>query len=270
MGDRATQLMGILEKFCQSSPDGLRSIDLAKKLSHFSFDFMGIWRTFDGGFDLMNDNDEKGIWSKMDIVYIMQHVPWFGDIVRANLPYVGGKGDGFRQFAAQQAIRRTAEPVKRKDLFYHLQAAIDSEGTKAPFEWMVNNAMIAIAGGSDTTATTPSNAIYYIIAIPEGELRLDVTVLQSLSYLNAIINEILRCQPLVASGLQRAPSKNSGGIMLGNMFISEGTAVTIQPYIFHRDPRYIFPRSSEWEKDLMDYYFLSKGKLPVKLKIRKY
>ena len=54
----------------------------------------------------------------------MQQLPWFAEIIRFLLPFVKGKANDFRSLAIQQAYRRVSEPVKRRDLFYHLVRTI--------------------------------------------------------------------------------------------------------------------------------------------------
>lgn len=158
----------------------------------------------------------------------------------------------------------------------------------------------------------------------------------------------MRLRPPVSTGLQRAPAQGSGGKLIGDMyafnffcliivtffvyrFIPEGTAVTISPYVMHRDSRYFSPNPdqflperwyhtsdkiitnrsafipfsygpagcvgktlamselryitamlvynfdfwfedgynpAQWDRDLVDYYVLIRGKLAVKLKPR--
>lgn len=78
-------------------------------------------------------------------------------------------------------------------------------------------------------------------------------------------NETLRLQPPVPSGLQRAPTEGSGykelpsmqvprflrkkkkfliffELLFYNRVIPEQSAILIPPYVYHRDPRYFFPK----------------------------
>ncbi|KAJ7729247.1 cytochrome P450, partial [Mycena maculata] len=69
----------------------------------------------------------------------------------------------------------------------------------------------------------------------------ETSKLATMPLLNAIINEALRLQPPVPTGLQRAPMPGGGGKVVGSIFVPEGTAVYMSPYAIHRDPRYFNP-----------------------------
>jgi cytochrome P450 len=113
--------------------------------------------------------------------------------------------------------------------------------------------------GSDTTASALTSAVYYLLSNPkdlaklsaeiqeffppnsDGTTTIEMSKLSGMSWLNAIINETLRLQPPVPSGLQRAPAAGSGGKMIGSHYIKEGTAVLVPSYVLHRDPQYFSP-----------------------------
>ncbi|KIJ55027.1 hypothetical protein M422DRAFT_24886 [Sphaerobolus stellatus SS14] len=340
-----------LQKSCETSSDGTTAIDLGKKLGQFSFDFMGDL-AFGGGFELLDTDDKDHVLESMDsamvLLFIMQYLVWASEAIRNIIPFLKSKGDSFRVLAVTQARRRVQESASKTDLFYYMTEASQSIAAKFPLEFTVSSSILAMVAGSDTSATTLTICFYYLFlhpeyykrlqeeidgSVPEGETRLDPGMLQSLPFLNAVINETLRFQPVVPSSLQRGPAKHSGGATLGDLFIPEGTGVTIAPYALHRHPRYFSPRTEEFwpdrwikesndivlEKDafipfstgpancvgkplaqlelryvlallikrfefsfdegydpkefensLLDFYVLAKGKLPVKLKVRKH
>ncbi|KAJ7512708.1 cytochrome P450 [Mycena galericulata] len=79
----------------------------------------------------------------------------------------------------------------------------------------------------------------------------DTSKLAEMPLLNAIIssNEALRLQPPVPTGLQRAPKSGGGGKMVGSVFVPEGTALYLPPYVIHRDARYFSPNPDRFWPD---------------------
>jgi len=121
---------------------------------------------------------------------------------------------------------------------------------------------LAIIAGSDTTATALSTIMNYLLGNPRylEDLRSEIDAnfplkedapiqgdqLSGMKMLNAVINEALRLLPPLPILLQRAVPKGSGGKLIGNCFIPEGTAVVLPPYCLHRDHRYFSPRTEEF------------------------
>lgn len=81
-------------------------------------------------------------------------------------------------------------------------------------------------------------------------------------------NEALRLQPALATNMQRAPEKGSGGKWVGEQyvwehsailfrlkrayllsFLSENTAVNTPPYVYHHDKRYFYPLTDTFWPD---------------------
>ncbi|EEB93292.1 hypothetical protein MPER_08075 [Moniliophthora perniciosa FA553] len=149
---------------------------------------------------------------------------------------------------------------------FQVNNALDEEASPMPF------ISVAIVAGSDTTASALSGVIYYLLANPsyidllrnelkvafpplkDGHLPLELEKLAELPLLNGIINETLRLQPPIPTGLQRAPERGSGGRLVGTHFVHEDTAILVPPYVLHRDPRYFWPKPDTfWPERWIEY-----------------
>ncbi|KAL5534887.1 hypothetical protein ACEPAF_2977 [Sanghuangporus sanghuang] len=263
---RALQLINELEKRTVSS--GSPSVNLAEWISFFSTDFMGDM-PFGGGFELMRDGgDKEGFWtvleSGMRSAAIIQQVPSIAPLLHG-LPFVSKNLRRLRKFGVERVKARKANGALTKDLFYHL---IDEDKVEkiAPTDTeIISDGTLAIIAGSDTTSTTLSGIFYYLLSHPLDYQRLqreidqsfppregepfDVLKLSELPFLNAVINETLRLQPAVPTYLQRAPESGSGGKRIGDILISEGTAVVVPLYVIFRQPSCFFPAPNAFWPD---------------------
>ncbi|KAL5498826.1 hypothetical protein ACEPAH_2181 [Sanghuangporus vaninii] len=245
---RALQLISELEK--RSVKNGVHSVSLAEWISFFATDFMGDM-AFGGGFELMRDGgDKEGVWtvleSGMRTAAIVHHVPWIMPLLR-KLPFP-----------------RHARSLTR-DLFYHLIDEDNVEIVSPTDSEIVSDGALAIIAGSDTTSTTLSGLIYYLMSHPLDYRRLqneidsafppgegdpfDTLKLSEMPFLNAVINETMRLQLPVPTYLQRSPEAGTGGKWIGDSYISEGTAVIVPPYVLFRDPAYFSPAPNNFWPD---------------------
>ncbi|PPQ83920.1 hypothetical protein CVT25_000665 [Psilocybe cyanescens] len=247
---RAEQLVDKLKELSRSESFG--NIDMALWLNYF---------TFGGVYSLMRDGDIDQVLLKMKrgvfLPSVSQHIPWLLGALRA-IPLVGSDARAYGKFGVEQAKKRAAldDSILRKDLFYYL---LESEPAETKASKIVSSALLAIVAGSDTTSSVFANLFYFLLREPDYYRRLraeidvihspsdsndtiDINSLANLPFLNAVINETLRLQPPILTGLQRSPVTGSGGKFLSaDMFIPEGTAVLVSPYILHRCPRYFAP-----------------------------
>ncbi|KAF9444394.1 cytochrome P450 [Macrolepiota fuliginosa MF-IS2] len=261
---RMKQLVQGLEKACRDSPNEVGKIDLAKWVSYLAYDFMGDL-AFNGVFNLLVDGDSagllKGMYDAMVLPSITQHIPWILPFLRS-LPVVNAGMSGFIDFAEAQVKQRLSKTPKHPDLFhYMIEAAEEADSGMNPESLILQNSLLAIVAGSDTTASILSNVFYYLMRYPDyykhlqeeidgaldGSGSVEADRLTNLAFLNAVLNETLRLQPAVPTYLNRAPAIGSGGRGLStSMFIPEGTAVFVSPYTIHRDPRYFSPRPDDF------------------------
>ncbi|KAJ7508590.1 high nitrogen upregulated cytochrome P450 monooxygenase 2 [Mycena galericulata] len=258
---RLDQLLTALQVKSDSNPNS--PVDLAEWVSFFAYDFMGDM-AFGGGFELMREGDVNGIWKMMEggvrVQAYTQHVPWASPFFYG-LPGMGKKAEKLIRFVVHMAKTRQQRGVALtgEDLSSHLLDEINPSPQPPPFSEYASDAFLAVVAGSDTAATVLSCIFFYILSdltvfdrlrkeiddvFPRNENQSpgdDTSKLLAMPWLNAIINEALRLQPPVPTGLQRAPTAGSGGKMAGSIFIPEGTAVYMPPYAIHRDARYFAP-----------------------------
>ncbi|GJJ08845.1 hypothetical protein Clacol_003064 [Clathrus columnatus] len=209
---RGTELIEHLKAIIRKSPDGVGHTDISMYISNWSFDFMGD-AILGEDFQLMSTGDKDGIVRSLDEA--------------------------------------------------HLSAAnMDIDDDQPPLPLIMASARLAIVAGSHTTSFVITSIMYHLLRYPEYFRRLQqeldtnfppseqaviqVDKLSNLELLDAIINEALRLQPPIATYLQRAPPAHSGGKLLKDIFIPEGTSVVVPPYVIHRDKRYFSPNPDQF------------------------
>ncbi|KXN90423.1 Cytochrome P450 67 [Leucoagaricus sp. SymC.cos] len=225
---RVEQLVRGLENVCLSSVDGVGKVNMAEWVSFLAFDFMGDL-AFGGAFDTLATGDParyiQGMYKSMILPNITQHIPWSLSFLRT-IPNVDAGMTNMMLFAQAQVKKRLKQTPNYPDLFHYLiEATEETDFGVDPEALMVQNSILAIIAGSDTTASVLSNAFYYLMLHPQYLMRLqaeingayagsdfiDADSLTNLNYLNAVINETLRLQPAVPTYLNRAPTRGSGG-----------------------------------------------------------
>ncbi|KAI9507521.1 high nitrogen upregulated cytochrome P450 monooxygenase 2 [Russula earlei] len=257
LASRTRQLVNCLGDLVHESGrnDGA-VLDIAAWFIYFSTDFMGDM-AFGGGFELMEaGGDTDGVLALIEsglrISGAVAHVPY----VMPFLAAVRGKKDSMqrsRTFGRERVLKRLEIGAIRKDLFYYLSGEGLPESDRPSVNEVAQNGLVAIIAGSDTTRSTLTAVIYYLLlnraayerlqeevdsAFPSGEEPLGVLKLSQMEWLNGCINEALRLQPPVPSGSQRSVNKGKGAKVLGKLVIPEETQLFLHTYSIHRDRRY--------------------------------
>jgi cytochrome P450 len=159
-------------------------------------------------------------------------------------------------FSRAQVGERVASNVmesKRKDFFYYLLHSVDPEtgsGLSKQELWGESNTLIV--AGSDTTSTTLTATIFYLLHNPatlarlqneirsnfssQNEIRTGAT-LASCKYLRACIDEALRLSPPVGALLPRTTLV--GGIDVLGQHIPEGVGVGCPIYALHHHQDFV-------------------------------
>ncbi|KAJ7352392.1 cytochrome P450 [Mycena albidolilacea] len=248
---RISQLVDILTtKIASQKP-----VDLSKWLGWLTYDIMNDIM-FSGGGDSMEfedrDDTSRLLGNAQPMALLMGHLPWLGQLYLW-LPGMGQGLRAFRKYAADRASERKARGSHHKDVFYHLIDEAGVEPTPPSSAQILSDGGLAIIAGAETTSTTLSHIIWFLLNNPTAYQRLQAEVddpkrntwvaasQARMPYLNAVINEALRLFPAVLSGSQRAPLVGSGGQTIGSHFVPEGTSAVVHTYSLHHDPRYFSP-----------------------------
>ncbi|KAG6907707.1 hypothetical protein DXG01_007725 [Tephrocybe rancida] len=227
-------------------------VDMAKWISFFTCDVTHDL-AFGGGTELIRDGDVDGLWHLLEggqrNAIFMSHVPWLGALF-LRFPSLSKELYAFKDHVMKCAITRKEHGSPHKGLFHHL---IDEDGisTNPPtVVEVVSDGGLAIIAGADTTSSTITNLIYFLLANPNtykrlqaeidslGDDLMDYARQAHLPYLNATLNEILRLFPPVLSGSQRYADI---GRAIGSHDVPGGTSTFVPFYSLHRDARCFSP-----------------------------
>ncbi|KAF8532950.1 cytochrome P450 [Trichophaea hybrida] len=122
---------------------------------------------------------------------------------------------------------------------------------KLKIEATHDDARLVIGAGSETTGMTLTGVLFYLATnrrvftklrnilderFPGGESQYQYSPSLDIPYLDAIINETLRLQPSVISGLPRLTPPE--GVTINGTYIPGNVVVQVPTYTIQRDPRY--------------------------------
>ncbi|KAF8218316.1 cytochrome P450 [Mycena galopus ATCC 62051] len=243
---RASQLISHLR--------GLNStVDLVHWLDLFAYDLMGDL-AFCGGFEMMRDGqDVDGVGARIrgytKASNLTGQLPWIVGTINL-FPQVAREIQQFNDFGQNLAIQRMKNPGVRMDLWYHLADEAGLENEKPTLEISASDGIVAIVAASDTTASTLSSIVWFLLSDPEHYRRVqeeldsvitdlfDVDKHQKLHFLSACINETLRLHPPLPTNGTRQVPLNQPGRNIAGRFIPPGTSVYTPAYSLHRNPDY--------------------------------
>ncbi|THH30118.1 hypothetical protein EUX98_g4053 [Antrodiella citrinella] len=193
--------------------------DLAQVLNAFSFDVTSD-TSFGGGSNMLRDGDVEKFRSLMDAAMrmsvIFENLPWLQSMNRQN----------------------------------------NEDGADLAFHVVLDDAVLAVIAGSESTASAMSNALFFVMRdpdvytklkaevdmhYPQGTNACDTRHYGKMVYLDAVLNEAMRLYPPDLSGSQRALMRGTGGKYVGPYFIPEGTAARVHSFSLGRDPRHFSP-----------------------------
>ena len=138
------------------------------------------------------------------------------------------------EMAIEKVHKRTdpQNAVERPDFIHHLMKAVSSKNITS--SELDNQASILILAGSETTSVTLTYITYFLTQHPEvleklrAELQenfktesdIDLLSVNRLQYLQAVVQESLRCRPPITNGFPRQVPKD--GAMVDGNFLPNG------------------------------------------------
>ncbi|CEJ58377.1 hypothetical protein PMG11_07034 [Penicillium brasilianum] len=188
--------------------------------------------------------------AQLEQVGVLGAVPWLLHLL-VRIPGLAGPYAIFNKYCISQIEQRKAEwhqdAEKRPTdvISWLLKAKDDGEaGASTTDLSLYDEGRLAITAGSDTTATTIANVLYYLATHPVVYKRLQQEVdeadgtqdiAQPLPYLEAVVNETLRLKPVVPSGQWRVTPPE--GLFIDEVWIPGNTIVVVPQYLLQRDAR---------------------------------
>ncbi|KAI0367398.1 high nitrogen upregulated cytochrome P450 monooxygenase 2 [Pilatotrama ljubarskyi] len=238
-------------------------VDIAKWINYFSYDFMTDM-AFGGGSELIRDGDVNNVWHILDdslpAATCVSHVPWLGPYL-GSIPLLTAGQTRLLFYCKQAVIERLSRGTQYKDIFHYLNEEDQPDRPSPPISRLVDDGVVAIVAGADTTSSTLTSIMFCLLTHPEAYKRLqeeidrfyppgddpcDMKYHLEMHYLTAVINEGMRVYAPVPSGVQRLVPHRSPGVSLHSTYIPAGTAVWMPFHAMQYDPRNFSPRTADF------------------------
>ncbi|KAI9499056.1 cytochrome P450 [Zychaea mexicana] len=239
--------------------DGYGQVDIWILLHYLALDIIGE-TAFGQTFHLLDGDDHivpATIARELETVsYIMTH-PVMG-LIKALLSFsdLSKNKRRLKEFMTKSIMERLkgGEKDRRNDI---LQILIDTQHAnetedRLTAEAIAQETILFLVAGSETTSNTIGFAIIELLKNPHAlaTLRKEVDSIESedgqklftndqlkqLPYLNAIINETMRINPIAVVGLERITDRDT--ILAGRLYVPKGTQVRCNIYSTHLNPKY--------------------------------
>ncbi|KAJ7311586.1 cytochrome P450 [Mycena albidolilacea] len=159
----------------------------------------------------------------------------------------------FNDFGQNLAIQCVKNGAGRMDIWYHLADEAGLEKEKPTTESSAADGIIAVIAASDTTASTLSSLVWFLLSRPEyyrrvqqelesvivdGDDPFDANKHQELHFLSACINKMMCLHPPLPTNGRRQVPLGQPGRHIAGQFIPEGTSIYRPAYALHRNPAY--------------------------------
>ncbi|KAI0355826.1 high nitrogen upregulated cytochrome P450 monooxygenase 2 [Trametes cingulata] len=238
-------------------------LDIAKWINYFSYDFMSDM-AFGGGSELLRDGDVNNVWHILDdslpAATCTSHVPWLGPYL-GSIPLLTAGQSRLSAYCKQAVLQRLSRGSQSKDIFHYLNEEDQPERPSPPLTRLVDDGIVAIVAGADTTSSALTSIVFCLLTHPEAYKRLQKEIDQfyppgddpcdmqhhpKMHYLTAVINEGMRVYGPVPSGVQRLVPHRGSGVVLNSTYIPAGTALWIPFHSMQYDPRNFSPRTTDF------------------------
>lgn len=256
--DHTPMLLRCAEKLknkLEERADGIDPVDILKYYNYTTFDIMGDL-TFNEGFNMLEDSEYhpwvKTIFESVRAATFMLGLQTYSWATRQLVNSLAKCSEMILQkqhenwkYCTDRVDKRLRHIPEHPDLWSKVLEK--SQGPNGlTLEEQYTNAFLFMTAGTETTATALSGTTYYLLINPEylkrvtDEVRstfstledLDLDVLSSLTYLNAVLQEGLRMVPPVPISLPRVVS--GGGAYIAGQWIPGGTVVGVHHLATYR------------------------------------
>lgn len=229
-------------------------MDMSKWFNLYSFDVMGDL-AFNASYGCLESGEMhwaiKLMADGMDLLGVC--LPSW--LFRVLIAIPGAAADHFRflNYCSEQLDQRIKMQGQMKDpdithtLIEHYKKG-DTAKQKAQLPLLQGDSRLIIVAGSDTTAATLVHLFYHIatqkgliqrirdeldeLVGPEQEAKIENVKIQDAPILNGSINEAMRLNPPVPSGVFRETPKE--GVQIGDMYIPGHTVIQMPQYAMAR------------------------------------
>ncbi|CDO71118.1 hypothetical protein BN946_scf184844.g122 [Trametes cinnabarina] len=270
IANRTMQLMRVLEE----QPG---EVNIGDFFNYFSYDIM-CDVTYGGGSELLRDGDTDNVWHFIDEALpsstFLSHVPYLG-ILCGKLPMFRPAMDRLINFSKSVTAKRLERGSTIKDIFYYLNNEDLPEKDPPPERHLLDDSLLAIVAGSDTTSSALTSLVYCLLTHPSALKNLQIEIdrfypadadpcdskhHREMHYLTAVLNENLRLYPPGPTSTQCRVPHGSDDVMLGSYLVPAGTTVMLPPYTLQRDPRHFSPFTEDFWPER---WLVATGELPL-------
>ncbi|KAK6539580.1 hypothetical protein TWF694_009790 [Orbilia ellipsospora] len=253
-----------------------QGVEISRLFGCFTTDVVSEYM-FGRSFDCLETNlDSRPYESIMACKSFAWWIIWFSPIVHLFdlIPYrivktVAPKAlvgiTDLIDLSTEKTVEFTRDPVKARSMTktdHPIVLDVLLGDPNSPYsrnpKWAIGDGIIAMAGAVETVGPTLIAGIYHAcvnplvqrklheeltLAFPGGTKMITAAECERLPYLVAFIKEVLRKSPPLITRIPRVAPK--GGTTLGDVYIPEGTIVSMSSYLMHHKPE-IYPKPHDF------------------------